>query len=260
MEDESVRELEAQPRLFDLESEVPTCPRRQQKRPIDAMLIRNQRSILVDTDFPLERQRLATSHEIGHYYLPWHENLTYFKNGCVVDPPGKGQYELEASRFAADLLMPPPFFREDMESLPFGLESLERLSRRYLTSLEATARQYVDLSLRTCALVIVEALPHEATTENGASLKVRYCHKSHSFNHFICPGTEVASESPIAQASLGWSGSTITDEVPGLVLGLRPDRRLILHALPVSGERRGCLSASTETPGKSRKAALGALP
>lgn len=226
--------LEGQMRLFDIESERPTTPRRQQQRPIDAALVRKTKTItiFVDTDFPLERQRLATCHEVGHFYLPWHEDLTYYKDGCIVEPPGMEQREVEASRFAADLLMPPPFFREDMDSLPFGLKSVERLSWRYLTSLEATARHYVGLSPKSCALMIIEALPKGVTTPNGSWLKVKYCTRGHFFDHFIRPGTEIASDSPIAQASLKETGLIITDEVPGWVLGLRPERRLILHCRP----------------------------
>lgn len=201
--------------------------RRQQQRPIDAALVGG--TVFIDSDFPLERQRLATCHEVGHFYLPWHKGLTYVKNGCLVEPPGAKQSELDANHFAADLLMPPPFFREDMLSLPFGLESIERLSRRYLTSLEATARHYVGLSPRSCALVVVEALPHGTTAQNAAGLKVRYCHSSRSFDHFIRRGTEIAPNSLIAKASLLGPGLIIADEAPGWVLGLRPDRRLVLH-------------------------------
>jgi len=219
---------EREKKLFEVDLDLRVYPtRRKQRRPVEAALYGH--TVFIDGDFPLERQRLSTCHEVGHYCLPWHEDLAFFREGCVVEPPERKWYESEAHQFAADVLMPPPFFREDMGSLPFGLESIERLSERYLTSLEATARHYVDLSLRSCALVIVEALPHGATTQNAAGLQVRYCHKSHSFPHFIRSGTEVASESPIAQSSLGWSGLTITDEVPGWVFGLRPERRLILH-------------------------------
>jgi len=154
------------------------------------------------------------------------------KDGCVVEPPGIVQYELDANRFAADLLMPRPFFTEDMGSLPFGLQSVERLSGKYLTSLEATARHYVDLSLRSCALVIVEALADGTITQSGSRHKVRYHKGSRSFNHFIHPGTEIVSDSPIAQASLIGPGLVLIDEVPGWVLGLRPERRLILHCRP----------------------------
>ncbi len=227
---EITRRLEGQMRLFDIESKRPATPRRQQQRPIDGVLF--GRAIFVDTDFPLERQHLATCHEVGHFYLPWHKDLTYFKDGCIVEPPGTEQYELDANRFAADLLMPRPFFTEDMDSLPFGLQSVERLSGKYLTSLESTARHYVDLSLRSCALVIVEALADGAITLRGSRHKVRYHKGSHSFNHFIHPGTEIVWDSPIAQASLIGPGLVLIDEVPGWVLGLRPERRLILHCRP----------------------------
>lgn len=228
-ENESIQSAERQKRPFNNEPECPIVPYRQQ-RPIDAALWGD--TVFVDTDFHLERQRLATCHEVGHFYPPWHEGLSYVKNGCIVEPPGMRQNEIEANRFAADLLMPPPFFREDMDSLPFGIRSVERLSWKYLTSLEATARHYVDLSPKSCALVVIEALPKDKITQNGSWLKVKYCTRSRSFDHFIRPGTEIAPDTAIAQASLMSPGTIHTDEAPGWVLGLRPERRLILHCRP----------------------------
>lgn len=231
-----VQSAEQEVGLFDNEPDCP-APAHRRRRPIDAALRGD--IVFVDTDFPLERQRFAICHEIGHFYLPWHDGLTYVKNGCLVEPPGLEQAELEASRFAADLLMPPPFFRRDMASLPFGLSSVEQLAQRYLTSLEATARHYIHLSQKSCALVVIEALPKEATSPDASRLRVRYCRQSSAFDHFIRPGTEIAPDTPIARASLASSSTVcvgsrpvIVDEVPGWVLGLRPERRLIVHCSP----------------------------
>lgn len=239
--DETAQGIDGQIKLFEDERYGIGSPsRRPQRKPIDAALWERE-IVFVDTDFPLERQRLAICHEVGHFYLPWHEGLSHWKDGCIVEPPGAEQGEVEASRFAADLLMPPPFFREDIESLTFGLRSVERLSWRYLTSLEATARHYVHLSQRSCAFVVIEALPREAIPKDGSWLRVRYCIPSPSFKlkHFISPKTEIASDTPIARASLASSSPVfvgsrpvITEEVPGWVLGLRPERRLIVHCSP----------------------------
>ena len=69
--------------------------------------------------------------------------------------------------------MPHPFFLEDMNNLPFGIEALEILARRYATSIESTAIQYVSLATPSCALVMFEALPEGRVTENGFWLRVR---------------------------------------------------------------------------------------
>jgi hypothetical protein len=165
--------------------------------------------------------------------------LSYVKDGCIIDPT-RGNFgrkhkrcEEEANRFSAHLLMPRPFFLEDMNSLPFSIETLETLAWRYATSIESTAIHYVSLATSPCALVMVESLPEDgAVTENGSRLRVRYSKGSPSFDHFIRPDTKIAPDSPIAQASLMSPGTIHTDEAPGWVLGLRPERRLILHCRP----------------------------
>ena len=236
---------EGRMRLFDVEQDFHISPTRQERRkPIEAALF--GQIVFIDEGFPLERQRFSTCHEIGHYCLPWHEELTFLRDGCIVEPPEAKWYELEAHQFAADLLMPPPFFREDMDSLPFGLESVERLSRRYLTSLEATARQYVDLSLRSCALMILEASPNGTTTKDGASLKIRCSHRSHTFKHFISRSTVVGPGTPLTQATQSGPGTIVTGEIAGWALGLGADRRLILHCR--SWGKEGDVLALVEEP------------
>ena len=211
-------------------------PKNKLSKPIDAALRGN--TVWVDCEFPIEKQRAGTCHEVGHKIIPWHEDLSYVKDGCIIDPTTSDfgrkhkRCENDANRFSAHLLMPRPFFLEDMSSLPFGIQALERLARRYATSIESTAIHYVSLATHSCALVMFETLPEGMVTEDGSWLRVRYSKGSPFFDHFIRPGTEVAPDSPIAQASLKETGFIITDEVPGWVLGLRPERRLILHCRP----------------------------
>lgn len=211
-------------------------PKKKLSKPPDAALREN--TVWVDCEFPIEKQRAGICHEVGHKIIPWHECLSYVKDGCIIDITTSDfgrklkSCEKDANRFSAHLLMPRPFFLEDMSSLPFGTEALEILARRYATSIESTAIHYVSLATHSCALVMFEAMPEGMVTKNGSWLRVRYSKGSPVFDHFIRPGTEVPPESPIAQASFRETGLIITDEVPGGMLGLRPERRLILHCRP----------------------------
>ncbi len=211
-------------------------PKKKPPKPIDAALRGN--TVWVDCEFPRERQRAATCHEVGHKVIPWHQDLSYVKDGCIIDPTTSNfgrehkRCEEEANRFSAHLLMPRPFFLEDMNSLPFGIEALEILARHYATSIESAAIHYVSLTTFSCALVMVEALPESVITENGSWLRVRYSKGNPFFDHFIRPGAEIAPDTAIAQASLMSPGTIHTDEASGWVLGLRPERRLILHCRP----------------------------
>ncbi|MBI4283550.1 MAG: ImmA/IrrE family metallo-endopeptidase [Chloroflexi bacterium] len=211
-----------------LESGTTQKPPRRHKRPVEGAL--RGKVIHVDSDFRPDRQRMTVAHEVGHYHLPWHRGLTYVRDGCLVEPPGAYWHEQEAHRFAADLLMPPPFFQEDMNSLPWGLHSVERLSLKYWTSVEATARQYVRLSSKACAFIVAESVPTEASDEKSPTHRVRYCVPSPSFDHFLRPGTKIALNLPLTSVLIGGTSKVISVcETTGVALGLRPDRRLILH-------------------------------
>lgn len=225
---EPERESERQMEFFDGDlSQRVSSSHRRRKKPVDAALV--GKTIWIDTEFPVQRQRMATGHEVGHYYLPWHCGLTFVQDGCTVDLAGARHdaYEMEASRFAADLLMPPTFFREDMASLPFGLQSIVTLSDKYSTSVEATARHYVDLYRGSCGLLVCETRPQQ-TAESDSPLLVRYSYRNASFGHFVRPGTEIAMDWLIREAAFPRAAITM-HEAPGSALGLRPDRRFKLH-------------------------------
>jgi Zn-dependent peptidase ImmA (M78 family) len=111
------------------------------------------------------RQRFSIAHEIGHAKLhaseaPRTESLVY------VDPPGpkvlfrdgrasegKHRDEIDANRFAASLLMPRSFIRDEasriLERMPSAGEAdiVESLAQAFLVSTQATRYRLVNLGV-----------------------------------------------------------------------------------------------------------------
>jgi hypothetical protein len=92
-------------------------------------------------------KRFSVAHELGHYRLPGHVeavlahgNIHESRAGFVAEDP----YEREADHFAAALLMPEPLFSRELRRLGDGLEAVEAMATRCLTSLTAAANRYVE--------------------------------------------------------------------------------------------------------------------
>lgn len=126
---------------------------------VDGILRRETRTVWLDAEKPMTRQRLTFGHECAHEIMPGHQGLSYLDRGCLIDPDRLNRYEREATTFGVHLLMPAPWFFEDAHSTELGLTAVDLLAHHYLTSLEATAIQYVRLNLHPCALVMAEPNP-----------------------------------------------------------------------------------------------------
>ncbi len=109
----------------------------------------------VNSKHPKTRQHFSIAHEIGHYILHKLEGphfdrkilLRGPKSSLAVDP-----LEIEANRFAAELLMPKVFILADIEKL--GIDALDedeikKLAARYKVSVEALTVRLSSLGLLT---------------------------------------------------------------------------------------------------------------
>lgn len=197
---------------------------------IDGILRPENRTVWIDAEKPVTRQRLTFAHECGHDIMPGHQGLSYLDQGCVVDPSRVNKYELEATTFGAHLLMPAPWFFEDAHSVELGLKAIDLLAHHYLTSLEATAIQYVRLNLHPCALVMAEPNPDFPEGSWNFPLLVRYSVRNRAFLDFIRPGTPLPHGTPLALTSLTQVASA--DRVSGWAMGLRVDRRYLVECWP----------------------------
>jgi hypothetical protein len=102
-------------------------------------------------------RRFSVGHELGHYFLPGHVDAV-LPAGTVQHTSNSGfvsddRYELEADHFAAGLLMPSALFTAVMRHAGDGLDAIDILAGRCITSLTATAIRYQQLTSEAVAVI-----------------------------------------------------------------------------------------------------------
>ena len=103
-------------------------------------------------------QRFSIAHEIGHYLLEGHaEHL--FPPGVTTHSSQAGftsvdPYEQAADNFASGLLMPDALVRSALRRLGEGLEGIEALKEKCLTSMTATAITYARKTSVPAAVIV----------------------------------------------------------------------------------------------------------
>lgn len=151
--------------------------------------------ILVNMRSQPQRQRFSIGHELGHFVNPWHKPKDGNRFLCTADDMRRlsaekhnraALMEVEANRFAAELLLPKEPFRKDLRRLAGAdLAHVLRLAQKYDMSKEATGRRYVELHDEACAILF---------SRNG---RVRYGCRSRDF-----PYLDIRSGDPLPAASL----------------------------------------------------------
>lgn len=84
--------------------------------------------ILYNKDRHINRQRFSFAHELGHLHLG------HVHGGASIDLASQNFDEIEANQFAAQLLMPPAFLRNDIKG---GMKDVAALAKKYQVSEEA---------------------------------------------------------------------------------------------------------------------------
>jgi len=119
-------------------------------------------------------ERFSICHEIGHYYLPGHpekilkEVIHQSQAGFTIDD----RFEFEADQFAANLLMPAHLFEKEVDKFPTSMNSIEKLSKIFVTSLTATAIRYIEFTPAAVAVIL------------STSNVIDYCFMSDTFKEF----------------------------------------------------------------------------
>ena len=102
-------------------------------------------------------ERFCIAHEIGHYRIPGHIDAIFAHRDTHkphADFVIGNRYEREADHFAASLLMPDALFTREMRSLKDGLQAIETLAARCVTSLTAAAIRYVQKARVPVAMIM----------------------------------------------------------------------------------------------------------
>lgn len=120
--------------------------------------------ILVNRARPKVRRRFSVGHELGHFLIPTHVAMdakgfqcraSDMRISAAPSADRADRMEVEANRFAAHLLMPPPMVRKDLSKLRgVDIGHILDLAGRYDVSKEAAARRYVEYTDDVCAVVL----------------------------------------------------------------------------------------------------------
>ncbi len=138
----------------------------------DGFLLRSNSGtkIFINKNIPsIGRKNFTLAHEIGHYCIPAHRGnykcITRYLNPFTNNP----QVEIEANKFASELLLPENLLKPILHSYKPDFESINELSEDCGTSLTATAIKFASLSDDCCVLI--------ASSDN----KIKWFQKSPSF-------------------------------------------------------------------------------
>lgn len=131
---------------------------------VSGMLVRHGDTfgILYATHIPsLGFQRFSIAHELAHYLLEGHPEALFADGDTHTSRAGfatRDSYEIEADHFAAGLLMPEGLFRAAMRRVGDGLEAIEELAEKCVTSLTATAIRFAQSAEEPAAVVVSTGL------------------------------------------------------------------------------------------------------
>jgi Zn-dependent peptidase ImmA (M78 family) len=99
------------------------------------------------------RQRFTIGHEIGHFLLHHHEQVhvdrSVLKLRDANSSKGENEEEIEANRFAAELLMPYKFLEQDLVKYAangsLDDRGMAQLAARYRVSVQAMTNRLISL-------------------------------------------------------------------------------------------------------------------
>ena len=139
----------------------------------------HKRKIIVNTHINnTGRHNFTFAHELGHYFLD--HPLSYNRDGqtgfqCTSDDMRSKvkPREVEANRFAAELLMPECRFKQDMVGAPLDFGLINNLSSQYMVSKQACGYRVLSLTQAPCIIIYTEGT---RITGNSASRAARTYH------------------------------------------------------------------------------------
>lgn len=109
----------------------------------------------VNKDHHPNRKRFTIAHELGHFFLHPNDGIHYdrqlvqFRHSTVQE--AREVDEIEANRFAAEILMPPEMLIRDIELVTVEIseveDALDQLARNYQVSTQALSIRLERLGL-----------------------------------------------------------------------------------------------------------------
>jgi Zn-dependent peptidase ImmA (M78 family) len=101
-------------------------------------------------------RRFTIAHELGHLTIPEHRALLDKKILHRSKPEfnSKDGIEIEADKFAINLLAPRNPFQSAIQNLRFNSESINKLSEQFNISTYAAALRFIELTNLSCSMII----------------------------------------------------------------------------------------------------------
>lgn len=128
-------------------------------------------TIFTNKNQSAQRQRFSCAHEVAHILLnPQYGRSISKRHGRT----SKEQLEVACDRLASELLMPHDLFSEHASSFSWRFSSIPSLANTFQTSIQATARRYVELINEPCALFVWRLGEHNGKN----SIKLSALHKN----------------------------------------------------------------------------------
>ena len=117
---------------------------------------KDNRNLIIkyNPDKPKTRQNFSIAHEIAHTLFPEYRDQCKAHHKIGKFNPDR-EVEFLCDLGASEIIMPAPEFNRDVEKIGISLKSLERLSKRYKASLEATAIRMITTNFDSCALMVL---------------------------------------------------------------------------------------------------------
>lgn len=138
-----------------------------------------------------ERRNFTICHEIAHRIL---ELPSEHAHGPAWSYARKPPNEILCDVFAAEILLPYPQFKPQVEKSAIGFAAVSSIAKQFVSSLPATSSRFAAVVSTPCAFVLIE------------SGIVRYMARStalRSAGAWIAPGTTIPPESLAAQLRAG---------------------------------------------------------
>jgi Zn-dependent peptidase ImmA (M78 family) len=173
------------------------------------------------------RKNFTCAHEIGHLCMDSQNQSEFYCSRDVIESFKLKihPFELEANKFAAELLMPQFIFQPLVSARQPGWDSIKELAALSQTTLTATAKRFVDLTDYSCAVIFSE------------KRVISWFHPSKEFRAYIDMG--IISRESIAHSVFGGSVPPDGFEVVQASCwlsgrGVKPHTEILEWTLPIN--------------------------
>lgn len=144
-------------------------------RKVLGLLDFRSKTIYLDLQQAVSRQRFIKLHEVGHDVLTWQGDAYRWDDEKTLDPAVTEVFEREASSFASAVLFQLDRFDEEAAKLPLRIGSPMALSKKFGASCQAAIRRYVQHSQKRCAVLVLEY------PDSELKARIRDCFESPAF-------------------------------------------------------------------------------